>query len=661
MIEPPVSRRLRILAFDPSLATRLETATVNEITVRIPWEKKLAPGPVGEYVEVVDVDPASGVAYEPVDLGHPHVLAQDGLAPSESDPQFHQQMVYAVAMTTIGQFERALGRVAFWADHRIRLDDGEYRRQFVRRLRIYPHALRDQNAYYSPAKKSLLFGYFPVTRHDGHNTPGTLVFTCLSHDIVAHEVTHALLDGVHPRFNEPTNPDVHAFHEAFADLVALFQHFSYPSVLESQIERTRGNLHTESLLAQLAQQFGRATGRGSALRDALGWTDDATDQWTPRRPDPRALEKARGPHERGSVLVAAVFRAFLLIYRARSADLFRIATQGTGTLPEGDIHPDLTRRLAAEAARCAERVLQMCIRAIDYCPPVDVTFGDFLRGVITADVDYAPEDPAGYRIAFVESFREWGIYPRRVTSMGQDALVWPRGEELLRDLEGPGSRLETPEQMRTRLQSFVQTAMQKWSLESDRFEVWKEMRRARAALRQWLRDGDATGGRLYARLFGLVIDEGEAPPTVFRTDTGPAVEVHAVRPALRRTLAGGVRTDLVLEITQRRRGYFDAEKQEKLDRRRVRRSGPELPPHDFVYRAGCTVLIDPHTAAVRRVIRTRGTIADDEELNRVRRFLSGETGATGNAFDAGLAVSLRRDVRPRDEPFALLHQIEEES
>ena len=34
---------------------------------------------------------------------------------------------------------------------------------------------------------------------------------------------------------QPTNPDVHAFHEAFADLVALFQHFTLPDVLREQI------------------------------------------------------------------------------------------------------------------------------------------------------------------------------------------------------------------------------------------------------------------------------------------------------------------------------------------------------------------------------------------------------------------------------------------
>src|SRR5206468_2918357 len=105
--------------------------------------------------------------------------------------------------------EQALGRVALWSSHRV--GDEE---QFVRRLRIYPHALRDRNAYYSPTKKALLFGYFPVGIKDASNTPGTLVFTCLSHDIIAHETTHAF-DGVHPRFIEPVNTDVLAFHEAF--------------------------------------------------------------------------------------------------------------------------------------------------------------------------------------------------------------------------------------------------------------------------------------------------------------------------------------------------------------------------------------------------------------------------------------------------------------
>ena len=79
------------------------------------WERDLKPGPLGEYLEVVDVDPASNACYAPVDLNDPKLLAESGLAPSESNPQFHQQMAYAVAMRTIERFERALGRKALWA------------------------------------------------------------------------------------------------------------------------------------------------------------------------------------------------------------------------------------------------------------------------------------------------------------------------------------------------------------------------------------------------------------------------------------------------------------------------------------------------------------------------------------------------------------------
>src|SRR5262249_20585216 len=123
----PTHRLLRGYAFDPSLATQLETALVSEITFKLPWEP-LQRGPIGEYVEVVDFDPASGCFYAPVNLDDASVLAQNGLAPSEGNPQFHQQMVYAAVMTTVDRFERALGRKAFWAERY-----GEER--YVQRLR----------------------------------------------------------------------------------------------------------------------------------------------------------------------------------------------------------------------------------------------------------------------------------------------------------------------------------------------------------------------------------------------------------------------------------------------------------------------------------------------------------------------------------------------
>ena len=103
-IPEPAFRRLRIYAYDPGQQTDPTMFDVSVATVSVPWERHLKPGPIGEYVEVVDVDPASNACYAPVDLNHPTILHESGLAPSESNPQFHQQMAYAVAMRTIDRF-----------------------------------------------------------------------------------------------------------------------------------------------------------------------------------------------------------------------------------------------------------------------------------------------------------------------------------------------------------------------------------------------------------------------------------------------------------------------------------------------------------------------------------------------------------------------------
>src|SRR5215813_1877783 len=95
-----------------------------------------------EYVEVIDHDPASGCYYPAVDLDHKYLLATDGLPPSTANPQFHQQMAYAIAMRTIRHFELALGRRVQWSPH---IQEGSRMdSDFVPQLRIYPHALRER-------------------------------------------------------------------------------------------------------------------------------------------------------------------------------------------------------------------------------------------------------------------------------------------------------------------------------------------------------------------------------------------------------------------------------------------------------------------------------------------------------------------------------------
>ncbi|HEU4471952.1 MAG TPA: hypothetical protein VFR58_12750 [Flavisolibacter sp.] len=416
----PRFRKLRAYAFDPSLSLQLETNVINNIVYKVAWED-LSPGPVGEYIEVVDYDPSSACFYRPVDLDNAFVLAQEGLEPSESNPQFHQQMVYAVAMTTIKNFELALGRKITWSQYRNAR--GEFS-QYVQRLRIYPHALREANAYYSPQKKALLFGYFNSTpENPGLQMPGCTVYTCLSHDIIAHEITHALLDGMHRRYVEATHIDSLAFHEAFADIVALFQHFTFPEVLKDQIAKTGGDLRAQNLLGELAQEFGKAIGHYGSLRNAIGRFDPEKNIWQPHVPNPQDYLTEKEPHARGAILVATIFDAFISLYKRRIADLVRIATGGTGILPPGSLHPDLVNRMANEASKTAGHILKICIRALDYCPPLDINFGDYLRALITSDYDLVSDDNLDYRIAIIEAFQKRGIFPDNVKNMSVESLL----------------------------------------------------------------------------------------------------------------------------------------------------------------------------------------------------------------------------------------------
>ena len=420
----PPSRPLKVYAFDPTRGRALG----NFMTVHVPYEK-LEPGPVGRLLQVIDYDGTTDTYYRPVNLDDPNILLRNGIEPNESDPQFHQQMVYAVASETVKYFEYALGRPIRWKSSQTLKTKSKY-------LRIFPHAMREANAYYDSSLKALLFGYFNASKTDpGLNAPGQTVFKCLSHDIIAHETTHAIIDGIRDKFDELSSSDAPAFHEAFADIVALFQHFSYQEVLVDVIRRTGGRMYVSEVQAEiqpsvrgpviqaelieenplvgLAKQFGDAMGMRKALRSALGTL-----------PNSKLLDKYFEPHLRGSILVAAVFDAFFTIYVKRSADLMRIARTSGAAPSSGEIHPDLANRLSRDAAKAAGQFLTICIRSIDYLPVTDITFGDFLRAIITADYDLVDNDYYGYRAAIIEAFRSRGITVEGVASYSEESLLW---------------------------------------------------------------------------------------------------------------------------------------------------------------------------------------------------------------------------------------------
>ena len=397
-----------------------------------------------------------------------------------------------------------------------------------------------------------------------------------------------------------------AFHEAFADIVALFQHFAVPEALRNQIARTQGDLRRQNILGELAQQFGEAIGRYGALRSAIGGPD-AQGDWQPAKPSTADYQNATEPHDRGAVLVSAVFNAFLDIHRKRSADLIRLATSGTGVLPAGDIPTDLVNRLAQEASKTAGHILNICIRALDYCPPVDITFGEYLRALITADHELVPDDRLGYRVAFIQAFRSRGIYPQGVRNLSAGSLCWqgPEGQIALGEILGQLSL--------------------GWNLDTRRRDAYELSRHNARLFHDWLKssacltDDDAQT---------LGFDRREGVELVVNSVPGllSKFEVHSVRPVRRIGPDGQQRTDLVVEITQR-----------------WTPSGQDVTS----YRGGCTLLIDLGTHQIRYCIRKRVGHPD-----RVRNQDSYQMGLAGSALHANY---FDHDTAGR-EPFAMLHR-----
>jgi hypothetical protein len=551
----PVYRPLRIYALDPAASIRDGALSI----VNVPYEPiEIGPqGPRGAILEIID-DPRTDLAnQETVDLDDKFLLMQEGRLPSPEDARFRQQMVYAVCTTTYAAFRQALGRDVAWGfRHPAASGNGS-------RLRVRVSVPELENAFYDRSRGEICFGSFSAGGAvAGRNVPGGHISLCLSHDVVVHEMSHALLDGLRSHFLYPSNLDVLAFHEAFADLIAVFQRFTYEDVVRAAIRASRGDVSSATLLTNIAVQFAQATSTSSALRSAVGGTNSR-------------YEDAIEPHNRGELLVVSVFEAFTTIFNRKTLPLLRLATDGSGVLPEGEISDVLAAQLTERACKLASQFLTICIRAIDYCPPVDITFGEFLRAVITADADVVPHDEFGYREAWIDAFAKRHIYPGNVPSLSETALRW-RAPQAVIPLE--------PELSFARLQ---------FNGDPGRAASIDEIMRQANAFGQLAADRD------FRVEFGLSGPEDSA----LEGDEVCLPVVESIRSSRRVGPSGQIVFDLVAEITQRR----------------IVKARDGNPGFDFY--GGATAIIDPK-GGVRFVIRK--SVLDGERLRRQREFILGD-------------------------------------
>ncbi len=413
----PRTRKLTIIAQDPSIINK-KTQSILVTQVEIPAEE-LAPGPRGYRVHVVDYDTSTGTLYQPQPYEPPQedgcyidpfaAYAEDGRIEELLDePGFHAQNVYAIVMRTLARFEFALGRRISWGF------DGH-------QIYVAPHAFGDANAFYSKRDQALAFGYFRVP---SETDVSGVVFTCLSHDVVAHETTHAILDGLRERYTAPSSPEQAGFHEGFADVVALLSVFSLKDVVKNlllnvNMEKIAGfeikenNVPVEFLtedylksttLLGLAEQMGQELSgiRGSALRrSAVLPTLDELPRVNTKKPVPYLQQGAfQEPHKCGELLVAALMNAFLKVWLRRMERFTRGRQEIDASI------------VVDEGAEAADHLLTIAIRALDYMPPTDIRFHDYLSALLTSDRETVPDDSRyGYRQILRDSFASYGIEP----------------------------------------------------------------------------------------------------------------------------------------------------------------------------------------------------------------------------------------------------------
>ena len=403
--------RMRVLAQDPSVFGSSGKPLVAD--VEVPADR-IEEGPRTHRIRVIDYDSSKGVLSPPCQIddgdsplpgwgyvdpfGEKEYTRAFVTSDAAAARHFRCQNAYAIVARTLGAFEFALGRRVPWGFG-------------THELYVVPHAFADANAYYSRDDHALYFGYVV-------NPGESKVFTSLSHDIIAHETTHALLDGLRPGFMRPGLPDQAAFHEGFADIVALLSILSLAEIVAdllgppdaagriSTAGLTRSELESNAVF-KLAEELGESLldTRGASLRHSIvipegeGWKDDPTFAY---------------PHRRGEVLVAAVMQSLLDMWIERLQPL--VAERANVD----------RAAVAEEGAKAARHLLNMSIRAIDYLPPTEFEFDDFVTAVLTADMEAAPNDEHGYRGSVERGFAAFGIRakPHRMLD-ATDAVAMP--------------------------------------------------------------------------------------------------------------------------------------------------------------------------------------------------------------------------------------------
>lgn len=373
----PGKVRVRILPKDPLVARRDDLWPV-EIDLPCPTAGS---GPTGPHAIIVDADASTGATHPPARLLKNRTFA--GLsrlthATILDDLRFHQVNAWAIVERTLALVEDdyLLARAVPWAFP-------------AGRLTIKPHARNLMNAFYDRTRGALELCYFDTRKGRVH--------TCLSHDIVAHELGHAILDGLKPRYNEVCSLQTAAFHEYFGDAVAMMASLA---TRETARVVTRGGppqLDPRNVVSAIASEF------GAAVRQ-LPKHDYLRGAWNRRTV--AVLRGNQSEHDWSEVLTGIYYDLLSHLYPLVRRQLER---EHGAAASRGKREYYAMRALN----RAATMTAGVMFRGLDYCPPVDLRYDEYARAVLRADEVAYPFDEFGVRATLQGLFRRRGLRPRR--------------------------------------------------------------------------------------------------------------------------------------------------------------------------------------------------------------------------------------------------------
>lgn len=370
LLDAPPTIEARVFLQDPRVA---RTTKVGLTKVHVAGEAWLGHGPTSARFRVVDRDHGAKTTHAAAAVLNDGTGFDVGRGDPATSYRFHQVNVWATVARLLTHLEspKVFGRRIPWAFPSTRLE-------------LRPHAEVLENAYYDRESRSIRFGYFDMKGHR--------FYTCLSHDVIAHEFGHAVLDGLKPLYAESDGPDLAAFHEFFGDAVAMASALTMRDLITKLVstrptKQSRDSLTNLRWIIDLMEEWGSAYG----------------DRYIRSARNRMTMEKLRGnfeEHDRSLVLSGATY------------DIFRA------------IYTYLRRReTAADAViHAADHTSRLVFRAIDYCPPAGLDFQTYASAMLRADEVAYPVDDRGYRDMVRRVLARRGITPARCRSLSNNDL-----------------------------------------------------------------------------------------------------------------------------------------------------------------------------------------------------------------------------------------------